>query len=525
MKNSLLITLALTSLVSFSSYARSSESHPWDHPNWEAKYSPTERNKIKREKSEFLRKKSIAQYVEGAKGLVANKLGVSPTSLVNFWDSLEDHFVEEAPSHECINKLTHSDQGRTDFLNCLSQYGKNGLTEKLFGEINKRKIKIMKTLKDNVNLQKTVSLSFIVEDLIRYQLEDRGIKASWWVPGKGFLNTNDRFDFNYLNGDVLLEIGYSAVSAIITQSTLPQRKFSHALLIKDRGNNDFGTMEALIQTGVITRSKKELLDSNIQTLMVMRIADEEKRKFVSDIAANCGWEHVEKNTNYDLDFDGNDHSKIFCSELVASCYAKGIKAYNDKNGDKSMDYQMVYDTFTDHQSSIVTDNTFNFLKNFGMKKKTMPSPGDIFTSPYLEVQADYRPTESNQDALGMSRLWNVMFWGDLFVEKLDNGHDFEFSWISKYVLQPVINTINRVADSISGDEMKIIPTGFDAKKGGYLAAMDKLVYAPTTEMALKNMEKDGFNHASILATPIWVRAGYMKHALETNTKTNWILKK
>jgi len=72
--------------------------------------------------------------------------------------------------------------------------------------------------------------------------------------------------------------------------------------------------------------------------------------------------------------------------------------------------------------------------------------------------------------------------------------------------------------------MMIIPTGFDAKKGGYLAAMDKLVYAPTTELALENLEYDGYEHQSILETPIWVRVGYFHHAMDTNAKTRWILK-
>lgn len=531
MKKSVLIPLTISAILSCSLMAKNKDRKPWDSPGWERKYPTWQVKQIKREKRAYEKaqrkeqeKSERLKYAENAKKMVAQKMGVSPESLVNFWDSLNDAFTGEAESEKCFEYLDDNDNARSEFLSCLSEFGRNGLTEKLFAKINDRKLKQMKTLKDNANLQKTVNLSFVLEDLIRYQLEDRGIHASWWVPGEGFLDTNDRYDFKYQNGDVILEIGYSAVSAIITQSTMPQRKFSHALMIKDHGDNQFGTMEALIQTGVISRTKKELLDSNIQTLMVMRVKDEEKRKYVADIAADCGWEHVKNNTDYDLDFDGDDHSKIFCSELVASCYAKGIESYGEMKSNTDLDYKSIYYNFTDHQSSIFSDGAFEFLENFGMKKRTMPSPGDIFTSPYLEVMADYRPTSSKEDDLGMSRLWNVMFWGDLFVQKLDQGYGFEFSVPTKIILKPLIDGINFLADKLFGDEMMFIPTGFNAEKATHLAAMDKFVYAPTTELALENLEYDGYEHQSILETPIWVRVGYFHHAMEANAKTKWILK-
>ena len=473
------------------------------------KHLNDKREQMRYVQAELNRKSDIPNYIGNAKNVLAKKFGVSESSLANFWQGISS--VQPSTPQDCLNLLDDNDTQRSLFLDCLADQGKNILNETLYKDINHYKLKKLQ-FTNSPEGQKTITLLFIIEELIKFERNLKGKNSNWYSVENGFLDISDKADFPYENGDILLEVGSSSISALITQSTFPERKFSHAFVLKI-DDKAFQTFEALIETGVTSRSKKELFKNEFQTVLVLRLKDKDKRATVSQVATQCAEEHYNKNTPYDFAFDSSNEDRMFCSELVSTCFAKGI--YEANNGQVS--FEDVRDNFISQQATVKSDALFKFLNNFGVTQETMPSPGDLLSSPYLEVVAEFRKTDSNQ-----SKLWNVISWGDIFVNKIDQGTEFNFSWFSKYLAKPILNAVNWTLDTVTGNEMMFLPTGIDATVAGYMSVMELMTYKPVVKNALAAMKRDGIDTDDLLNTPIWVRYAYLHYYFEKNKMIRYI---
>lgn len=366
------------------------------------------------------------------------RLGISTTAYIDLFKSLNLYSkTAKGSSLNCLKKLSDTTQNRSSFVTCLSQIGIQGFNQALFRELSSAKWHRIQSAHSSTEEQKTIALLAYLEDLTRESLEMRGINTSWWSKQDGFTNFGiNQADFDFKDGDVLLLIGNSSISSLITQATDPQRRFSHALMIRKKSESDFSTLEALIEKGVTSGDKKKFSNDTLQTVVVLRWKNKQHRSFVASKASDCAYNLYKNKTPYNFAMDLNDTTTMFCSQLVAHCYAQasGVDL-------KSLIPQM---------SSIRSDKVFEYLKNMGVQSKIMPSPGDLATSTQFEMVAEFRNVRNKKGKLQLARMWNMFILGDVFVERLELGQKIRFDTVSSNLLRPLLDISNFTLATFGG---------------------------------------------------------------------------
>lgn len=443
------------------------------------------------------------------------RMGVTPGSLTAFSKSIQMgpksirtvQIFQVSQSSGCVAQLADSDQGRSALLECLAGFGRIGLTETLFDRVFQARSSRIKQIPTTPEIQKTVALLLWIQDLVRSKLLSIGISAVWYVPSKGFLASREKGDFEYEDGDVALVTGKSSISSMISQVTYPQRKFSHAFVVR-KEKNEFATVEALIESGVISNSLDVFNKENLQIVEIHRWADESTRRDISTKASNEAWKWVVAKTPYDFNMDMKTEDKLFCSEVVA-------RAYSQATG-------LAIEEFVPELSRIRSKPVFNFISKMGVTSELMPSPGDLAPSKYLKQVAEYR----NPDDL--SKLWWLMAMGDVVIERLEAGYELHPRlWVG--ILAQLGVTLDSAIDGtreVFGVDMNLLPQGLNRTSIATMLTLQKLLYEKAFVYAEETLKAAGYvNPHDLLSVEPWVLRAHFSYAVQQSYFPRRVLKK
>jgi hypothetical protein len=431
---------------------------------------------------EFRYSRDNAVHYANSKARVLSRFGVYFNSYQKFFDGLIlNKKTKPGSGAVCVPSLSDSTRARSALLNCLAAYGRHGLDVTLFSRLSTAKWSRIQKSPTNTEIQRTIALLAYLEDVTREELESRGINTAWWVNGKGFWTQGkNQAEFEYQDGDILLLIGNSSISSVISQSTAPQRRFSHALMVRmEKG--EFSTLEAIIEKGVTSIDRKKFSKQELQTVVVLRWKNKKQREQVAARASDCGKKLLDNKTPYNFSMDLADTSKMFCSQLVAHCY--------------SISSGFSVQSMIPQVGAIRSDEVFEYLKNMGVQSRTMPSPGDLATSKHFEVVAEFRKTRDDQGSLALARLWDMFTLGDVFVERLEIGQTFRFDAITAKVVRPLLDvsnfTLATVGGNIFGRDISVLggiyPEGIDTRTAGFMAVQERLIFKQVWKQAEKNL--------------------------------------
>ncbi len=453
---------------------------------------------------ELTKKSSLQDHLLHSFQRTYRRMGVSASALSAFAKSIQlgprglrsIRIYKVNESRDCVEELSDSDHGRSQLVECLANFGRSGLDTRLFHRIFSARSQRIKQVPTTPEIQQTVALLYWIQDLIRAKLLSEGERAVWYVPSEGFLSIDKKGDFDYEDGDVALVTGKSSISSLISQVTYPQRKFSHAFVVRIR-DGVLATAEALIESGMITNDVDQYNKDNLQVVEVHRWADKTQRLAFSQRASDITWKWVEEERPYDIKMDMKDDSELFCSEVVAAAYAKSSG--------------LPIDGFVPELSRIRSKPVFDYIRKIGVANEIMPSPGDLAPSRYLEQVAEYR----NPDDL--SKLWWLMVMGDVVVERLEAGFKLRpRHWVSLatflgFTLDGAIDVIRE----LFGPDLNLVPQGLNREAIATMATQQKFLYDRAFLHAEDTLREAGYlNPHDLLSVEPWVLRGHFSYAIQ-----------
>ena len=119
------------------------------------------------------------------------------------------------------------------------------------------------------------------------------------------------------NGDVICRLGNGFFSNQFKKCSVKEKIYSHAGIIRLSADSIFVIhAEASELTGIGSVKKENISDflENIKIWGVYRLSAEDSTR---DKIASKAEEYYLKNTPFDLDFDAENDSKVYCTELIA----------------------------------------------------------------------------------------------------------------------------------------------------------------------------------------------------------------
>lgn len=411
--------------------------------------------------------------VNKSKDFISQRSGLGLSAL----DALHVPLKKSAPETDqdaisCLNHFDDNTAARNATAICLSQTG-IPTTQDFFARVHHERLL---RLQRNTTHEEEQSLALLtyLEDLVRFRRHDSQLSASWFSTEGGFLQGSEILDFPFEDGDVVLGLGNSSVSALISQVTTPASRYSHAFLVRKTAAG-LVTLESLIETGVKEFSAEKLQKSSYNHLTVLRWSDEATRADVARRASIFASQAAEKRLKYDgeIDFDSDD--RMFCTELVAKAYAHA----------SGMNPKEIVPEF----SEIPLGGSFDFLKILGVTSSRVLSPGDLLTGDRFRVVAEFRRASQ------LTRAWELYLMGSLFIQKLQEGYTLRTDPRLNILTIPVM--IAQMIPGVVSDDLRLIPESLDRSAFAKMATMELRIFAP----AIKNLKRKGLR---VGVDPIWL---------------------
>lgn len=338
---------------------------------------------------------------------LSGMFGVEPASLEQFFhavrapavdDALEAADLPEFPAHDTT-------VARSEWLRSLALLGPNSLSQTLGKQLFEARMALMGSLEWDLEKDRTLLLYDWVDDLVRQRWLNKGQPTAWFHSEHGFVDLRHHREFPYQNADVLLVLGGSSVSSLITQATLPRGRFSHAMMlhVSDGG---LVTLETLIETGAISRPSDVFDQLNLQALLVLRWRgiDGASQVDTAVAAIDAAKDFVRRQLPYDMRMDMADSERMFCSEFVANAFAAAAGVPTAQ--------------LVPFHSRVRSPQVSSYLNNFGVSNSEMISPGDLLRSGLFDVVAEFR----NADDL--SHYWRMLLNTEAVLLRLENGYQF-----------------------------------------------------------------------------------------------------
>jgi len=214
---------------------------------------------------------------------------------------------------------------------------------------------------------------------------------------KNYLLVNSDFKFvsaeDLQTGDVIMTRGSAITSAAIARIGDIDSQFSHlALIYKDEKNGQALTLEAYIEDGAKIRTLKAFLHHGIHRAVVLR----HKNRDLAARAAKLMYERFKKEKVIPYDFKMNleDHSELFCSEVVANAYeiASGSEVLLPK------------------YKSTITGSNHEFAQRLDINIAEMFAPGDMQLETQFDLVAEWRDlawlSTLRQRDMAMTAMYN-----------------------------------------------------------------------------------------------------------------------
>jgi hypothetical protein len=424
---------------------------------------------------------------------LSSRAGVTGTSLSQYFFHLsasgdgQHGGVDRAAPHECLELFDDTLAARSATLECLS-YRHTRYDEDFFQDLfslHAYKSKAHTT----AELQMSLALITYLKDITRESLVSQGKAASWFEKDVGFVSAKKYTDFKYQNGDIVLGLGNSSVSSLISQVTDPKSHYSHAFLVRVNADGQISSYESLIETGVKHFDQAHFLKDHYNQLTVLRWSDPRTRSSVTSQALAFADEVARAGAGYDSRIDMNDDHKMFCSELVAKAYAEG----------SGLSVQELVPSF----SKIKSDAVFDFINDMGVANRDMLSPGDFLNSPYFEVVGEFRPAQD------LVRSWELYLMGDLMIDRLERG--FKVYSAPEYILLPLPVFLLQLLPSALDSDLRLIPESVGPRAFAKMATTELKIYKP----AIRRLESELKGRRGLRKTSLWQMRASLESKLDS----------
>lgn len=431
---------------------------------------------------------------------LAARAGVEPEALEEYFASLaralKGSGVEAASANAgfCLNEFADSTPVRTRVLRCLTPLGLSALDESFFArlfELRKERVTHDRDFESN----RSLGLIAYLEDLTRENLHRLGRPAGWYIAGRGFLKSDEQMAFPFEDGDIVLGLGNSSLSSLITQVTDPQGRYSHAFLVRVRDGR-LTTLEALVETGVREFSRDHFKNDLYNHLTVLRWKDPVTRETTARRASDIAREFARRRVPYDSSIDLDNDQKMFCTEVI-------VRAYADATGLNASE-------LLPHFAHVRSEEAFDYVKNLGVSNRDFVSPGDLFASRHLETVADYRRVSD------LYRAWKLYLMGDVFLERIERGYTVKPGPL--YALVPIVVWVAQLLPSLFIEDARLIPKSMGPGSLAIMASAEKKIYKP----ALAHADRKAGGR-SLLQTSLWDYRGRLNEHLDEDFTARSVL--
>lgn len=423
--------------------------------------------------------------------MIAARGGVEPAALEKFFLAIStsanatDKLIDER-SVACLDRFDDTNSRRTDMVECLTAFGASGLHARLFERAMVVHMPRMMRLPTQEMLKSLALLNYL-EDLIRARRTLIGQEAHWFVPGQGFLNAAKKEDFKFEDGDIVLGLGNSSISSLISQVTNPPGRYSHAFMVRVR-NGQPTTVESLIETGVEEFPWKHFEKDQYNTLTVLRWKNPRTRAKVTRQASDIAFEYAQKKIGYDTEIDLDSDNKMFCTELV-------VKSYMRASGESQS-------RLLPSKAVVRSEPSFRHIQNLGVANRTFVAPGDLLNSDLFEVVGEYRRTED------LFKSWKLFLMGDVFLDRIDEGYVVTPGLF--YTTLPVAIWLVQLLPSMFHEDLRLIPKSFGPESFAVTATVEKSIYSSAFQLA------DTGEAPGILKTSLWDYRALLRSSIEKN---------
>jgi hypothetical protein len=180
------------------------------------------------------------------------------------------------------------------------------------------------------------------------------------------------------SGDILVSRGSKPTSSLIARGNDYPGSFSHAaLLYVDERTGKASVVEALIERGLVVTPLEQYVQGTRLRLMALRpradlTAVVDDPQLPHEVAAAACQQARQRHTPYDFAMDHRDHRALFCSEVVATAYARvGIRLWMG-------------------MSFISSPAVTAWLGSLGVRHFETQEPADLEYDPQLRVVAEWR---------------------------------------------------------------------------------------------------------------------------------------
>ncbi len=220
-------------------------------------------------------------------------------------------------------------------------------------------------------------------------------------------------NISFKSGDLLLMRGQSFVSAMIARIGDEDAQFSHLGMIGEDATGKLYVVEALIETGVIYTPLEEFIKKEETRLVLLRNTDQDLAKKAGQEIFKFAYGVKSKNgvIPYDFAMEDDDHSQLFCSEVIR--YAYKLASNNS--------YQVPL--FKTSFSKLIDSD---FMHAMGVTAKETFAPADIELDHRFEVVAEFRTIKN----LRKVRMQDVILTSIYHWIEYD-GYEFKFNLSSK----------------------------------------------------------------------------------------------
>jgi len=435
------------------------------------------------------------RYLQKSLTQVSLRAGVRPEALRGLFDAIKNTSATQNISSQliqnCSSKFSSDLESRSEMLNCLSRLGRSALNEELHFSLEEFTPALYKTQHKSES-EKSLFLIGLIEDMIRQNRVDQGLAAHWFDSKKGYLPSKTQRDYHYQHGDVMLGMGNTSISSLISHVTVPQSRFSHAFLMKENADKSFSTLEALVETGPREFKPDHFIKDPYNELWLTRWKNSRERANVSSKAVDWASRVAKEKRPYDLKMDIRDDSKIFCSEFI-------IRALTEATGKSVEDIAPV-------PSKITNDKIFEYIKRVSVESREIPAPSDMLESPYLEVLAKYRKADD------LYREWELFLMGDLFVERLKEGANFDADPLYMAASTPIYAL--QLFPSLLVSEARLIPKKIGPGTLAVMATTELKLYKPAIKWARKQLNAE--SDMNLLSTSPWLVRAYYDYWMDNS---------
>jgi hypothetical protein len=224
-----------------------------------------------------------------------------------------------------------------------------------------------------------------LEDYVLEALPAAGRPPEWLAaPGTAFASRAD-----LRAGDVLVTRASALSSAGIAHMGRIDSQFSHNVVVHVDEDGRQWAVEAYLELGSIVEPLEEFLASGIERVVVLRHPD-------AALAAKAGrlaYERVADGPpiDYDADFDHDDHSTLFCSEVPRWAFGElvGLPA--------TIPFEPALTRFDRERNAAMYDA-------MGIDGEVTSAPSDVLYDPSFALVAEYR----NVDHLQLLRRYDAI---------------------------------------------------------------------------------------------------------------------